>query len=217
MNKACTFLTEDSTQPKCEIFFHFHYGAVKTFYLQACFSYGKNNVLLKHYKHKEKYSHKKKCKLDIRIFFQECIFFILKTYLVCEYCSSQHKTDFVCTDAKLTLLTLLNFAAVPSAPEGPLKISEITDSSVQLSWKPPNFNGGLQLTAYVIERRDRKRATWMSVDKVFPNITTYCIQNLMEGNEYYFRVFAENEEGLSEPLESLEPAVPTKPQGYYEV
>ena len=38
------------------------------------------------------------------------------------------------------------------------------------------------------------------VEKLSLSITSYCIQNLLEGNEYYFRVYAESDEGLSEPL-----------------
>lgn len=94
--------------------------------------------------------------------------------------------------------------AVPSAPEGPLVISDVTHKSVVISWRPPKSTGGLELTAYIIERRDVKKTSWVKVDKIKPKIRTYCVQKLAEGNEYYFRVFAENKKGLSEPLQSAE-------------
>ncbi|XP_046554801.1 titin-like [Haliotis rubra] len=96
----------------------------------------------------------------------------------------------------------------PSAPEGPLEILEITANTVTIQWKTPKSNGGLALTAYYIERRDKKHTSWLKVDMVKPSIKSYCIQKLLEGNEYFFRVLAENPEGLSEPLESLEPVMP---------
>ena len=78
-------------------------------------------------------------------------------------------------------------------------------TSVKLTWNPPSVDVGLSITAYIIERRDVKYTSWLLVEKVQPHITSYCVQNLYEGNEYLFRVFAENSEGVSEPLELLEP------------
>ena len=79
---------------------------------------------------------------------------------------------------------------------------------MSLSWKEPKSTGGIELTGYVIERRDIRRTVWLHVDTVKPNITSYCIQNLVEGNEYYFRVFAQNPAGLGHALETLEATVP---------
>lgn len=83
-------------------------------------------------------------------------------------------------------------------------------------WKAPRDNGGLPVTAYHLERRDKKYFSWIKVDKTKANITSYCVQNLLEGNEYYFRVFAENEEGLSDPLESTESVMPQRPPGAFQ-
>jgi titin len=66
-----------------------------------------------------------------------------------------------------------------------------------LSWKPPKSNGGLPLSGYIIERRDNKRPTWVKVDKVSPDTTTYKANNMLEGNMYNYRIIAENEEGAS--------------------
>ena len=51
------------------------------------------------------------------------------------------------------------------------------------------------------------------MDKVKANVTSYCVENLVEGNEYFFRVFAENDEGLSTPLESTQSVTPRRPPG----
>jgi len=42
----------------------------------------------------------------------------------------------------------------PSAPRGPLEVSDVTRSSVTLSWLAPTSNGGAAIVAYVIERTD---------------------------------------------------------------
>ena len=86
-------------------------------------------------------------------------------------------------------------------PTGPLSVSEITSTSVTIAWNAPSLDGGISLSAYIIERRDIRYKAWLLVEKVRPTITSYCVQNLLEGNEYLFRVIAENEEGQSEPLQ----------------
>ncbi|GFS00827.1 titin [Elysia marginata] len=98
----------------------------------------------------------------------------------------------------------------PSAPEGPLETSNLTATTVDLSWKPPKSDGGQPLTGYNIERRDAKRSTWTPVDKVKPNVTTYTVQNLSTGADYSFRVTAENSEGVSPPLETSATVRPFK-------
>ncbi|KAK7507540.1 hypothetical protein BaRGS_00001475, partial [Batillaria attramentaria] len=100
---------------------------------------------------------------------------------------------------------------VPSPPEGPIVFEEITATSVVVRWKASRDTGGLAITAYYLERRDKKYTSWIKVDKTKPNVTSYCVQNLLEGNEYFFRVFAENEEGMSAPLESLQSVIPHRP------
>ena len=94
---------------------------------------------------------------------------------------------------------------MPSSPIGPLTVSDVKSTSVKLTWNPPSVDGDINITAYIIERRDVKYTSWLVVEKVRPHITSYCVQNLYEGNEYLFRVYAENSEGVSEPLEVSQP------------
>lgn len=82
-----------------------------------------------------------------------------------------------------------------------------------IRWKPPLSTGGLELTGYYIERRETKYTSWIKVDTIKPNLTSCCVQNLLEGNEYVFRVFAENMEGRSIPLDTKEPVTPGRPPG----
>lgn len=98
----------------------------------------------------------------------------------------------------------------PSAPEGPLEISNVTLNSADLSWKPPKSDGGSKLTKYLIEMRDTRRSLWNKVEEVKANITSYTVSNLTTDNEYVFRVFAINGEGQSPPLTSDKSAKPKR-------
>lgn len=65
----------------------------------------------------------------------------------------------------------------------------------------------------MIEKRDAKRNTWTPVQRV-DNITVmYSVQKLLEGNEYFFRVAAENEIGVGEAAELFDGIVPKSPYG----
>ena len=71
-----------------------------------------------------------------------------------------------------------------------------------MSWQPPKSDGGSPLTAYQIEMKEDKARTWTKVDKVTPDITSYCAQKLKTKAEYVFRVTAINDVGASKPLTS---------------
>ena len=80
------------------------------------------------------------------------------------------------------------------------------------SWKPSPNDGGSPITAYILERRETWKMTWSPLTTVKPDISSYCVQNLKEGTEYFFRVIAENAVGKSEPLDS-DGVVPKSPYG----
>ena len=46
---------------------------------------------------------------------------------------------------------------------------------------------------------------WVRCARVKPDVTSYTVTNLTEGKEYYFRVIAENVEGLGDSLLSDTP------------
>lgn len=104
---------------------------------------------------------------------------------------------------------------MPSAPEGPLIISDVTADSAVISWKPPTDTGGLALTGYIVERLDKSRSTWLTAGRIGPKLTAFCVQNLLEGCDYIFRVIAENPEGFSPALKSSDSIRPKRPKGKY--
>ena len=75
------------------------------------------------------------------------------------------KAVFDCHDHSLVPKTLYD---KPSAPRGPLELSDVTRSSVTLSWLAPTSNGGAEIVAYVFERPEHLSPTRTHVARVRP-------------------------------------------------
>uniref|UniRef100_A0A8C9U1E8 Titin-like n=1 Tax=Scleropages formosus TaxID=113540 RepID=A0A8C9U1E8_SCLFO len=91
----------------------------------------------------------------------------------------------------------------PSAPVN-LKVKEITKESVTLTWELPVADGGAKIKNYIIEKRESTRKTYSAVATNCQK-TTWKIEPLQEGCNYYFRVMAENEHGIGLPAETIDP------------
>jgi hypothetical protein len=52
---------------------------------------------------------------------------------------------------------------VPSPPEGPLQVSDISKSACNLRWRPPKDDGGSDITHYIIEKQDAENMRWITV------------------------------------------------------
>jgi len=95
------------------------------------------------------------------------------------------------------------FLDVPSAPRGPLVISDVLKNSMVVSWQPPYSDGDASVSGYIIERQDTSLGvSWTRVDRVKSHIYSLTVTHLAEGHRYLFRVIAENSLGRSPPLES---------------
>ena len=112
-------------------------------------------------------------------------------------------------------ILLFPFLDSPDTPEGPIKVSNVTAKSAELGWKPPKNDGGKPIKRYIVEQRDMKRNNWYQVDTTRPNTHTLTLDRLAEGNDYMFRVIAENDEGRSQPLETSEPVTPRRAPGNF--
>ncbi|XP_009082687.1 PREDICTED: myosin-binding protein C, slow-type, partial [Acanthisitta chloris] len=84
----------------------------------------------------------------------------------------------------------------PGPPEV-VTIEDVWGENVNLSWKPPKDDGNAAITGYTIQKADKKSMEWFTVIEHYHR-TSATINELIIGNEYYFRVFAENMCGLSE-------------------
>ncbi|XP_055971706.1 myosin-binding protein C, slow-type [Sorex fumeus] len=82
-------------------------------------------------------------------------------------------------------------------PPQVVKIDDVWGENVALSWTPPKDDGNAAITGYTIQKADKKSMEWFTVIEHYHR-TNATITELVIGNEYYFRVFAENMCGLSE-------------------
>merc|ERR1712061_227716 len=83
-----------------------------------------------------------------------------------------------------------------------LKVVEVTRSSCTLSWDQPENDGCSTVTSYAVQKRESSRKAWTTVANT--DRMTHKVQNLNQGDRYLFRVCAENNEGVGEPLELQE-------------
>ncbi|KAI0984835.1 hypothetical protein GJ496_004613 [Pomphorhynchus laevis] len=89
---------------------------------------------------------------------------------------------------------------VPSKPKGPLKVSEIDSDCCVLEWKPCEDSGGLPFKHYVVEKRVVGDDNWQ-VCVPSSKLARCKVDGLQDGTRYEFRILAENDIGLSSPLE----------------
>ena len=87
-------------------------------------------------------------------------------------------------------------------------MKDVTPSSVTVRWSAPRDDGGADVIGYVVEKREANRRMWQSVSTVPPDVTEVEAGGLYEGNQYVFRVTAENVVGLGEPAELKDSVIP---------
>lgn len=80
-----------------------------------------------------------------------------------------------------------------------LDVTDVTMVSCNLSWSPPENDGGSEVTHYIVEKRETDRKTWATVKSNIDK-TTLKVSNLVPGTEYNFRVTAVNEYGPGVPV-----------------
>lgn len=61
----------------------------------------------------------------------------------------------------------LHFLDKPGKPTGPIVMKDITSDSLELEWKPPLDDGGLEITKYNIEKCETERMIWTKVSGGF--------------------------------------------------
>ena len=101
------------------------------------------------------------------------------------------------SDAKVKV----NVLDKPSSCIGPIKIVSLNKDRCTIAWEAPSDNGGCEITNYMVEKCETSRMVW-SVVTSSVSACTYPVPRLLEGNEYIFRVKAENKIGLGPAIES---------------
>ena len=107
----------------------------------------------------------------------------------------------------------------PTDTPGPVVNIEATDirqTSANLSWSPPEVDGGSEVTHYIIEKRAIDRKTWavvkgeVEIDKI-----PFKVGGLTTGTDYYFRVTAVNQYGPGVPKVSSTSYLASDPTSMY--
>lgn len=105
---------------------------------------------------------------------------------------------------------------VPGKPTN-LQVTDISKRSCRLSWRPPISDGGDQIRNYVLEFRSRSSFAWQKDSNVDPFSTSCKINGLAMGEEYEFRIAAENRAGVgpwsdvTEAIKVEEPVITERP------
>lgn len=97
----------------------------------------------------------------------------------------------------------------PTAPEGPLGISDVHKEGCKLKWKRPLDDGGLPIEYYQIDKMDADTGCWVPCGR--STEPGHEVTGLTPGKEYKFRVSAVNAEGESEPLVAEQTIVAKNP------
>ena len=82
---------------------------------------------------------------------------------------------------------------------GQPQVTEMTNTTVTLTWEKPSSDGGGPITGYWIEKREQNSDKWIPVNVSPCQSTHFTVPSLIEDHMYEFRVIAENEAGRGNP------------------
>lgn len=107
------------------------------------------------------------------------------------------------------LLTTLHICTVPPGPPVP-RIVDTTDTTVDIAWIPPMYNGGGSILGYHVEHCLVGEKVWIRSTEFRCKECKYTLTGLTKEADYYIRVFAVNEAGhgvpgMTEPVQVKEP------------
>ena len=101
------------------------------------------------------------------------------------------------------------FLDEPDAPIN-LRVKDYWIDFITVLWDPPKFDGGSPIVAYVVEKRETDRTTWVKAGQVAADVTAFKATGLFEGSDYFIRVFAVNKIGASKEAALLSQPCRTK-------
>lgn len=100
----------------------------------------------------------------------------------------------------------------PGSPGKPV-VFNVTSDGMTVQWEAPGFDGGSPITGYHLEKKDRNSLLWMKVNSSVISGREYRVIGLIEGLEYSFRVYAQNNAGMSPVSEQSKHKLAISPVG----
>ncbi|KAG5835386.1 hypothetical protein ANANG_G00243350 [Anguilla anguilla] len=91
---------------------------------------------------------------------------------------------------------ILQVVELPGPPTS-IKLVDTWGFNVALEWTPPQDSGNTEITGYTVQKADKKTGDWFTVLEHFHRLNG-TVSDLVMGNTYSFRVFAENKVGRGE-------------------
>ncbi|XP_030278904.1 myosin binding protein Ha isoform X6 [Sparus aurata] len=90
----------------------------------------------------------------------------------------------------------LQIVELPGPPAS-VKLVDAWGFNAALEWTVPKDNGNAEITGYTVQKADMKTGEWFTVLENYHRLTA-TVSDLIMGNSYSFRVFAQNRVGMSE-------------------
>uniref|UniRef100_A0A6I8RUS1 Titin n=1 Tax=Xenopus tropicalis TaxID=8364 RepID=A0A6I8RUS1_XENTR len=90
------------------------------------------------------------------------------------------------------------FTDVPGPPLN-VDVCDVNRFGATITWEPPEYDGGSEITAYIVELRDRASIKWDAAMITKPDELGATLNDVVENKEYIFRVRAENQAGVGKP------------------
>lgn len=122
--------------------------------------------------------------------------------------SDAGRYDIVASNTSGTTKMFVNILVLdrPGPPLGPVEVSDVGETSLCLKWLPPLYDGGSPVTNYVVLKRETSTPTWAEVSSTIAR-NVVKVTKLTKGEEYQFRIKAENRFGISDHIDSQSVAV----------
>lgn len=84
-------------------------------------------------------------------------------------------------------------------------MTDIARATMRLIWKLPDNDGGERIKSYFIEKKTLTSKAWTTVNPACAS-QAFVVPDLLEGQDYLFRVRAENRLGFGPYTVTTEPA-----------
>lgn len=96
--------------------------------------------------------------------------------------------------SRVTKIRTLPVAPGPANPPLLSKPHKAQPNSLDLRWDPPSYNGGSQITGYILEMENAGTKEFREIHHLVDNLCT--VAGLLPGKTYGFRIKAKNEVGV---------------------